>query len=67
MQQRKAAETGDPSIVSAIVGEATGLINDVAQVGLILKRILAQADARLRDDQVPGFVREGEVVTVIAA
>jgi nitronate monooxygenase len=44
----EAAARGDTAYVGATVGEAIGLIQDIAPAGAILKRMVAEAEGILR-------------------
>jgi nitronate monooxygenase len=50
-----ALEEGDPEIAGIFVGEATGLIGDIAPAAELLERTMVQAEALL-SKTAPGFV-----------
>ncbi len=45
---KAAAEAGDPRTAGVVVGEATGLIGDIAPAGDIVARVVAEAETLLR-------------------
>lgn len=50
-----ALEEGDPEIAGIFVGEATGLVRDIAPAGELLRRTVAQAEGLL-SKTAPGFI-----------
>lgn len=52
----EAAATGDARVVSAIVGEAVGIIREIAPAGKILEELVSEAE-RILSRQAPGLCR----------
>jgi NAD(P)H-dependent flavin oxidoreductase YrpB (nitropropane dioxygenase family) len=55
---RRAAETGDASNASLLIGQDAGLIHDIPPAGDLVERIVAEAESLLRD-RLPTLVRVG--------
>jgi NAD(P)H-dependent flavin oxidoreductase YrpB (nitropropane dioxygenase family) len=54
----RARETGDADNASLLLGQDAGLIHDIPPAGEIVERIVAEAEALLRD-RLPKLVRRG--------
>jgi NAD(P)H-dependent flavin oxidoreductase YrpB (nitropropane dioxygenase family) len=55
---QRAMETGDADNASLLIGQDAGLIHDIPPAGEIVERIVAEAEALLRD-RLPKLVRVG--------
>lgn len=55
---QRAMETGDADNASLLIGQDAGLIHDIPSAGEIVERIVAEAEALLRD-RLPKLVRVG--------
>jgi NAD(P)H-dependent flavin oxidoreductase YrpB (nitropropane dioxygenase family) len=55
---QRAAETGDADNAALLIGQDAGLIHDVPPAGELVERIVAEAEALLRE-RLPGLVRAG--------
>ena len=54
----RARETGDVDNASLLIGQDAGLIHDIPPAGEIVERIVAEAEALLKD-RLPKLVRVG--------
>lgn len=55
---QRAREAGDADNAVLLIGQDAGLIHDLPPVGELVQRIVAEAEALLRD-RLPSLVRPG--------